>query len=162
MNTPLIVNNLRGFVETVHYRYLEGSEKKNGLLAVTLKPICIPMRLPILHPYKCTKNGKLWLRIDPGGLTISEGYAWNLNTAAPNKWGKFASLPHDALYQFSGCHFFPRHHITRSWCDDMYYHLCEPQMAWAYRAGLFLGSWACWARKPALDEWVDPVLFTQK
>ena len=85
--------------------------------------------------------------IAPLAVTVREGYAWNGCTASPD-WELPASLPHDLLYQFSGVAGFPAT-VTRHWADNLFYALRTTPLGWAYRLGLFVGSWARWGQDPA-------------
>ena len=63
-------------------------------------------------------NGKIWLEIFENGIIIvSKGYAWDGATAAPDFKGTyFATLLHDALYQFLD----KGNPLTRKEIDDIF------------------------------------------
>lgn len=158
----IVITNHREFLssEGVAWRMLTSSEcGSSDWKAKTRYDIFIPKNIPITHAYDFNVGDTNWGRVQPDGILIRAGYWWNLNTSAPDRWGKFASLPHDLIFQFSGCFYFP-FCITRAWTNNLYYDLCEKPMALLYRAGLAVGSWYLWKPKPKAGEWVDPAATT--
>lgn len=97
-----------------------------------------------------------WLQIDPFGILLSEGYAWNGCT--PKRWLPLigwigtpdfsatiiASALHDPLYQFHATRHFPLH---RSDCDLLFKQAIqlggEHELAAIYHAGVQkFGHWS--------------------
>jgi hypothetical protein len=160
MKPYCVITHWRDFVEGTHYRLFSKEERKrlnnHALKAVYLVDVLMPRETNVRHDYHCIQGGRLWGTIRPDGVLIKAGYAWNFNSKSPDFIGKFSSGGHDLLFQFSGCFYFPRAIIDRKWADDFYFHFCEKSLAWAYRLGLFLGSWAAWGNEPRHGEFVEP------
>ncbi len=134
------------FHEGIHWRRLTDDER-NGRewKYVTLRPITVNFgQLICFGHYQLIADGEKWGFITPHNIEVAAGYAWNGSSFSPDLKGvMLASLVHDLLYQFSGVHHFP---FTRQWCDNLFFDLSTTPLAWAYRAGLFLGSWSCWGQ----------------
>ena len=158
MKPCYVITCAADFIEGLHWRRLTKLERgKSPWKAVYLVDVFMPRLTGLKHPYRCWQGGRLWGELRPDGILMKAGYAWNFNTFAPDFAGKAASGGHDLLFQFSGCFYFPRMIIDRKWADDFYYHFCERWIAWAYRAGLFAGSWWAWGNQPLNGEFVEPV-----
>lgn len=146
------------FMEGTHWRSLTAEERKGKKWkGRTLCDIFIPVTWPVRveRDYKLMQNGREWGRITSKGTIIRAGYAWNFCSCSPD-WEKPASLPHDLIYQFSGCPWFPSW-LTRAVADDLFAELCVTKSWFLYRAGLWLGSWTCWGKPPKDGEWVHVV-----
>jgi len=147
------------FREGIEWRRLTKEERMgdDGKLKpwkyVLLEDIYFPMLLPLRCRYDFVSGGLVRGKAGALGLTVMAGYAWNGCSFSPD-WELLASLPHDLLYQFSGCWEFPATVLSRKFCDDLFYGLCTTRVGWAYRSGLWLGSWACWDSMPAEDDYV--------
>lgn len=127
---------------------------------VLLKDIFIEVETGLSRRFECRgKEGRIWMLLLPHGILMKSGYAWNGNTASPDKlfgrWLLLESLPHDGLFQFSGAMGFPRETITLGWSNRLYLALAPPWSGWAYYAGLSAGSWALWARPPQNGDYVE-------
>jgi len=118
---------------------------------VLLEDIYFPFALPIRSKYDFVSGGQVRGKVTSLGIYVMAGYAWNGCSFSPD-WELLASLPHDLLYQFSGCEGYPETVIGRKFCDDLFYGLCITKSGWAYRTGLWLGSWMCWDQIPATDD----------
>lgn len=135
------------FIEGTHWRKLTADER-NGrpwkyklIQDITVwfdRPICFGSY------YLHDGNGDHWGTISPRFIMVSAGYAWNGSSCSPDLRGVLlASVVHDLLYQFSGVPLFP---FSRHFCDNLFFSLSSTPLAFAYRAGLFLGGWACWGQ----------------
>ena len=154
------------FRECIEWRKLTLAERTrpDGTLTkwkfILLRDVFIEVETGATRHYNCLgRNGVIWMKILPHGITVMKGYAWNGNTGAPETpFGismLIGSLVHDGLFQFSGVLGFPRLLISRTWCNDLYYALSDKRIAWAYRIGLALGSWAFWGLDPEDGEHVE-------
>lgn len=147
------------FREGMEWRKLTKAERSGKPWKyILLKDLFIEVETGVKRHYDCSgRDGHVWMMILPHGILISAGYAWNGNTASPDKlfgqWLLLESVPHDALFQFSGCSGFPPH-ITLSFANGLYYELAPPATGWAYFAGLTIGSWALWGKPPKDGEYV--------
>ena len=158
MKPYCVITRPSDFIEGVHWRWLTKDERKGTKWKATLLvDVLILRETGLKHDYMCWQGGQVWMILKPEGVLMKRGYSWNFNTSAPDLWGKLASLPHDGLFQFSGCFYFPRAIIDRMWANNFYYSLCEKSVAWAYRFGLALGSWWCWGNQPLHGEFVEPL-----
>lgn len=126
---------------------------------VLLKDVFIEVETGLADHYDCKSGDKTYAVLLPHGITLKRKYAWNGNTASPDSlFGVkllLQSLPHDALFQFSGAIGFPRCVITLPWTNWLYLKMSPPWIGWAYYAGLVAGSWALWGRKPRNGEYVE-------
>jgi len=118
---------------------------------ILLTDVYFQVMLPIRSRYSFVSGGQVWGKVTNAGITVMKGYAWNGCSFSPD-WELLASLPHDLLYQFSGCDNYPETVIGRNFCDNLFYGLCVTKVGWAYRVGLGLGSWMCWDQIPANDD----------
>lgn len=137
------------FIEGIHWRRLTREERAGApwkyILLVDMEfrlesPVCGTPR--ILMDFV----GRVWGIIRPLSLIVKRGYSWNGCSWSPD-WELLSSLPHDLLYQFSGCLDFPEL-ITRRWADDLFYALCHTPVGFLYLAGLRTGSRWWWGRRP--------------
>jgi hypothetical protein len=147
------------FRENIEWRRLTRGERKGKPWKyILLKDIFIECKTGVTRHYDCVgKDGYVYGSILPHGVLISRLYAWNGNTGAPDSiFGLLlllASLPHDLLFQFSGCSGFPSE-ITLSWTNALYFALSPKLTGWAYWSGLFMFSWILWAVLPKDGEYV--------
>ena len=155
------------FREGIEWRKLTDEERRNtdGTLKpwkyILLRDVFIEVETGLKEHYDCYSDETIYMALLPHGITMKKGYAWNGNTGAPERvrWFDFlrwlwiwicmllGSLPHDGLFQFSGAIGFPRSVITLSWANSLYYALSDKRVAWIYRTGLFIGSWALWGQR---------------
>lgn len=134
------------FVEGIHWENIPADQRhgtpwKYRLLQSVRFQFNRPISFGVY--YLLDGDGTHWGTIAPNSITVSGGYAWNGSTCSPDHGVLAASLVHDLLYQFSGVPLFP---FSRNFCDNLFYSLAETPLAFAYRAGLFLGGWTCWGQ----------------
>lgn len=147
------------FREGIEWRKLTAAEMVHGPWKYTLlKDLFIEVETGATRHYDCAgRDGRVWAMILPHGIWLSKGYAWNGNTASPDKmfgaWLLLASVFHDALFQFSGCSQFPEV-VTIGWSNRLYFALSPRWIGWAYWTGLTIGSWALWGKPPKDGEYV--------
>lgn len=147
------------FREGIEWRRLTAEERRGKKWKyILLKDVFVEMPTGVRRHYDCMGgDGHVWMKILPKGIVVSRGYAWNGNTNAPDKlfgvWLLLGSLPHDALFQFSGCIGFPPE-VSLHFANGLYQALSPGWIGWAYRAGLFLGSWVLWGQSPPDGETV--------
>lgn len=139
MKTPL-------FREGIEWRRLSKEERKGKPWKyVLLKDVFIPCLIPIRSRYEFISGGQIRGIVNSLGITVCEGYAWNGCSFSPD-WELLASLPHDLLYQFSGCQGYPTTVLDRGFCDEMFFNLCVTRWGGLYFVGLSVGSWSCFGR----------------
>jgi hypothetical protein len=149
------------FCEGVEWRKLTPEERDGKPWKyVLLKDVFIQVETGLTRHFNCCgENGVIWMMILPHGIRMMKGYAWNGNTASPDRllgrWLLLESLPHDGLFQFSGAAGFPRDVITLNFANCLYFALAPPFSGWAYYSGLTLGSWALWGRPPKNGDYVE-------
>lgn len=142
------------FQEGIEWRKLTAKERDGKPWKyVLLKDVFIEVETDLFRHFDCKGgDGRTWMVILPHGILMKKGYAWNGNTASPDKlfgkWLILESLPHDGLFQFSGADGFPRDIITLGWANRLYLALAPAWSGWAYYTGLTVGSWALWASPP--------------
>jgi hypothetical protein len=154
MRQVLTVRFPGDFREGVHYRLLTAGERKGSKWkAEMLRDVLFLYPTPAKYDYSVRQHGIEWGRITPRGVILRQRYRWNLCSASPDI-EKCASAPHNLLYQFSGCLWFPSW-LTRHWADDLFGHFCATSLGWLYRVGLLLGSWAFWKRPVTRGESVE-------
>ena len=142
------------FRENIEWRRLTKEERgKKPWKYILLKDVFFEVETGVDRHYDCCgKDGKVWVVIVPHGIIMKKGYAWNGNTASPDSLFGICllipSLPHDGLFQFSGSLGFPRNVITLNWTNCLYFALADKRLAWAYYAGLAVGSWYVWCSPP--------------
>lgn len=139
-------------IEGVHFRDTIGAERTITCKGVYLRSVLHLFPTGVRNTYSLRQGGREWGQITPSGVLVRKGYAWNYCTASPD-WQKAASGPHDLLYQFAGCLWFPSC-IDRHKADDVFRKFSSGRSSWAFSLGLRLGSWACWGRKPEYGETV--------
>lgn len=146
-------------VEGIHFRDLtaaeRGKSKWKGIYLCDVLHIC---KTGVRRDYVCKQGGREWGRITPRGVLVRKDYAWNYCTASPD-WQKPASGPHDILYQFSGCTWFPAQ-ITRERADRIFRLFSTGLSASWYFAVLAATSWICWAKPPRAGETVELIYET--
>ena len=97
------------------------------------------------HYYFYDADGICWGSVHPSSITVSSGYAWNGSSVSPD-WPRGIlqkSLPHDLLYQFSGCKNFP---LTRNQVDRVFTALPGNRIAYVYYSCLIAGGWVRWGQ----------------
>lgn len=147
------------FREGIEWRKLTDAEMVHGPWKYTLlKDLFIGVETDLKRHYDCMgADGRVWAMILPHGINISRGYSWNGNTASPDKlfgnWLLLESVPHDALFQFSGCTLFPPA-VTLGFANRLYLALAPRFSGWAYFTGLTIGSWLLWGKPPKCGEYV--------
>lgn len=119
-----------------------------GWKYLLLVDIFFPVKIPIRSRYDFVSGGVVRGVITEDGILLKAGYAWNGCSFSPD-WELLASLPHDLLFQFSGCEGFPSTVLDRKFCDNLFGSLCVTKAAKLYRAGLWLGSWTCYDSIPS-------------
>jgi hypothetical protein len=140
------------FREGIEWRKLT-REERNGKpwKYVLLKDVFIEVETGLHDHYDCISGDKTYMVLLPHGILMKKTYAWNGNTASPDKighqWLLLPSLPHDGLFQFSGALGFPRAVITLPWTNWLYLCMSPRWIGWAYYAGLVSGSWALWGQR---------------
>lgn len=148
------------FREGVEWRKLTKAERgEDPWKYILLTNVFFKVDTGVTRRYLCTgEDGTVWATIFPHGIWIRRGYAWNGNTASPDKifgvWLLRASVVHDVLFQFSGCSGFPSEAITLSFANLLYLKLSPRFIGWAYYSGLTVGSWALWGKPPKNKEYV--------
>lgn len=163
------------FRKDIEWRELTTEERtlSNGELSpwkyILLTDVFFKVETGITRQYNCRSGDNTWVVITPDGILMKAGYSWNGNTGAPERVRWFdlfkwiwvwicmliGSLPHDGIFQYSGAPGFPRHIITLSWTNSLYYAVSDKRLAWAYRTGLAFLSWAFWCRKPNPGDYVE-------
>ena len=147
------------FREGIEWRKLTKAERAGKLWKyLLLKDVFFKVKTGVTRKYLCCgADGIVWATILPDGIWVHRNYAWNGNTASPDKlfgvWLLVASVVHDVLFQFSGCSGFPES-ITLSFANLLYFHLSPGFAGWAYFSGLSIGSWALWGKPPKDKEYV--------
>jgi hypothetical protein len=135
------------FQEGIHYAKIPRSERNGRPWKYKLlDDITVRFDFPICfgNYYLHDGNGDHWGTISPRFIMVSKGYAWNGSSCSPDLSGVLlSSVVHDLLYQFSGVETFP---FSRNFADNLFFSLSTTPLAFAYRAGLFLGGWACWGQ----------------
>ena len=145
------------FREGIEWRKLSKAERAGKPWKYTLlKDIFIEVETGVDSHYDCMgADGRVWMMILPHGILIRTAYSWNGNTASPDKlfgqWLILGSLPHDPLFQFSGCEGFP---LSLSFANRLYLALSPRWIGWAYYSGLNVGSWMLWGKPPKDEEYV--------
>jgi hypothetical protein len=122
--------------------------------------------------YFCDSRGEVRLIIETGGkVTVTKGYAWNgctpkfflfdllfgtpdgavyIPSGRPKAY--YASLVHDALYQFLG----ENSPVTRRQADDAFLRLLGEskfRLRWFYWAAVRLGGWLAWKATAMTRDW---------
>ena len=148
------------FREGAEWRRLTATERGSGPWKyVLLRDVFFEVETGVTRHYDALDGQqRKWMMILPHGITVRRGYAWNGNTSAPDSIcgvsTLLGSVPHDALFQFSGAPGYPRHHVTLWFANRLYYSLTPYAFGWLYLSGLTLASWALWGRKPKNGEHV--------
>ena len=134
------------FIEGIHWRKLTATERNGRPWKYRLlQNVAVEFDRSICfgHYNLYDGNGTCWGMVSPQKITIIAGYAWNGSSCSPDWRVLLASLPHDLLYQFSGCASFP---FSRTFCDDLFLALAQSPFSPLYRLGLLVGGWACWGK----------------
>jgi hypothetical protein len=148
------------FRQSIEWRKLTWQERAGKPWKyVLLQDIFIEVETGLRDRYDCFSGDVVYMTLLPHGIVMRKGYAWNGNTASPDKlfgrWLLVQSLPHDGFFQFSGAIGFPRAVITLPWVNWLYLQMSPAWAGWAYYAGLVSGSWALWGHPPQNGEYVE-------